>query len=50
VQVHPDGSATYLSRDVELVRGDVRDPNRLKEVLADVDVEFHFAATVGVGQ
>src|SRR3954471_1009561 len=50
VQVHPEGPPTYLSHDVELVRGDVRDPNRLKEVLADVDVVYHFAAAVGVGQ
>jgi dTDP-L-rhamnose 4-epimerase len=49
-QVHPDGPPTYLSGDVELIRGDVRDPNRLKEVLADVDVVYHFAACVGVGQ
>ena len=49
-QVHPVGLPDYLSRDVELIRGDVRDPNRFKEVLADVDVVFHFAATVGVGQ
>ena len=49
-QVHPDGPPEYLSRDVELVVGDVRDPNRLREVLAGVDVVFHFAATVGVGQ
>jgi len=32
------------------VVGDVRDPNRLREVLSGVDVIFHFAATVGVGQ
>ena len=25
-------------------------PNRLRDVLSDVDVIFHFAATVGVGQ
>jgi dTDP-L-rhamnose 4-epimerase len=49
-QVHPAGPPDYLSGDVELVEGDVRDPNRLKEVLAGVDVVFHFAATVGVGQ
>lgn len=49
-QVHPAGPPAYLSREVELIRGDVRDPNRLKEVLADVDVIFHFAAAVGVGQ
>ncbi len=49
-QVHPSGPPSYLSPDVELVLGDVRDPNRLREVLAGVDVVFHFAATVGVGQ
>ena len=49
-QVHPTGPPDYLSKKVELIGGDVRDPNRLREVLADVDVIFHFAATVGVGQ
>jgi dTDP-L-rhamnose 4-epimerase len=49
-QVHQDGSPDYLSPRVELVVGDVRDPNRLREVLSGVDVIFHFAATVGVGQ
>ncbi len=49
-QVHPSGPPDYLSSEVELVIGDVRDPNRLKEVLQDVDIVYHFAATVGVGQ
>ena len=50
-QVHTNGQRPdYLSSDVELVIGDVRDPNRLREVLAGVDVVYHFAATVGVGQ
>lgn len=49
-QVHPTGRPDYLSKDVELVQGDVRDPNRLRDVLSGVDVIFHFAATVGVGQ
>ena len=49
-QVHQNGVPEYLSPQVELVVGDVRDPNRLREVLRDVDVIFHFAATVGVGQ
>ena len=49
-QVHGDGQPDYLSPDVELVVGDVRDPNRLREVLRGVDVVYHFAATVGVGQ
>ena len=50
-QVHENGQRPeYLSRDVELIVGDVRDPNRMREVLQGVDVVFHFAATVGVGQ
>lgn len=49
-QVHPIGPPDYLSPEVELVAGDIRDPNRLREVLAGVDVVYHFAATVGVGQ
>src|SRR5579875_3404687 len=49
-QVHQIVPPNYLSSEVELVRGDVRDANRLREVLAGVDVIFHFAATVGVGQ
>ena len=49
-QVHPAGVPDYLSPDVELMTGDVRDPNRLKEALAGVEVVYHFAATVGVGQ
>ncbi|HEV2324350.1 MAG TPA: NAD-dependent epimerase/dehydratase family protein [Terracidiphilus sp.] len=49
-QVHKTAPPDYLSREVELVPGDIRDPNRLKEVLAGVEVVFHFAACVGVGQ
>ena len=49
-QVHPAGPPDYLSPGAELMIGDVRDPNRLKAALAGVDVVYHFAATVGVGQ
>jgi dTDP-L-rhamnose 4-epimerase len=50
-QVHPGGERPeYLSREVELVVGDVRDPAILRKVLPGVDVIYHFAATVGVGQ
>lgn len=49
-QVHPAGPPDYLSANVELIRGDVRDPNLLRDVLQGVDVIYHFAATVGVGQ
>lgn len=49
-QVHQTGRPDYLSPDVQLITGDVRDPNRLREVLAGVEIIFHFAANVGVGQ
>jgi dTDP-L-rhamnose 4-epimerase len=51
-QVH-GRSATqpdYLSTDVELLRGDVRDPGHVRRALEEIDAVFHFAAAVGVGQ
>lgn len=41
---------SYLSRDVELVVGDVRDRDTVRTALDGVDAVFHFAARVGVGQ
>jgi dTDP-L-rhamnose 4-epimerase len=50
-QVHADATRPdYLSTDVELVRGDVRDPDAVCRALAGVDRVAHFAARVGVGQ
>ncbi len=50
-QVHPGGKRpAYLSDRVELMKGDVRDPNILRDALESIDVIYHFAATVGVGQ
>jgi dTDP-L-rhamnose 4-epimerase len=51
-QVHGEARArpAYLSADVELVVGDVRDRAAVERALADVDAVFHFAAAVGVGQ
>jgi len=40
----------YLSPEVELVEGDVRDPEAVRKALRDVDAVFHLAACVGVGQ
>ena len=41
---------TYLSTDVELVLGDVRDDRTLTKALDGVDAVYHLAAMVGVGQ
>jgi dTDP-L-rhamnose 4-epimerase len=51
-QVHGEGAARpkHLSADVELMRGDVRDPTAVKRALEGIDVVYHFAASVGVGQ
>ncbi|MBV9522939.1 MAG: NAD-dependent epimerase/dehydratase family protein [Alphaproteobacteria bacterium] len=51
-QVHGPGAVRpkYLDREVELIEGDVRDPQALREALRGVDAVVHLAATVGVGQ
>lgn len=51
-QVHGSGQRrpSYLSRDVELMVGDVRDPRAVSRALEGVDAVYHFAAMVGVGQ
>lgn len=49
-QVHPEGVPDYLVREVDVVRGDVRDLDLLRNVVHGADVIFHLAAAVGVGQ
>lgn len=51
-QVHGTraGRPAYLTREVEFIRGDVRDPEAMSRALENVDGVFHFAALVGVGQ
>jgi len=41
---------SYLAREVEFVRGDVRNPDAMARALENIDSVFHFAAMVGVGQ
>ncbi|HSJ57539.1 MAG TPA: NAD-dependent epimerase/dehydratase family protein [Anaerolineae bacterium] len=51
-QVHGEEQRVpdYLNRGAEFVRGDMRDRDRLASALEGIDVVFHLAAVVGVGQ
>jgi dTDP-L-rhamnose 4-epimerase len=49
-QVHPQGRPDYLSGEVELISGDMRDLEGLSRALFGVEVVIHLAAAVGVGQ
>lgn len=51
-QVHgPSGEIpSYLNPEVEFIRGDVRDVVSLRRALEGIDVVYHKAAAVGVGQ
>ncbi|HET6569208.1 MAG TPA: NAD-dependent epimerase/dehydratase family protein, partial [Rhodothermales bacterium] len=51
-QVHGEGGnrPDYLSPDVELLVGDVRDPDAVRRALEGVSAVYHLAAAVGVGQ
>jgi dTDP-L-rhamnose 4-epimerase len=40
----------YLNDEVELIKGDIRDPEIVEKALQGVDAVYHFAAMVGVGQ
>jgi dTDP-L-rhamnose 4-epimerase len=44
------GRPGYLNPDVELIEGDVRDPETVRKALDGVDAVYHYAARVGVGQ
>ncbi|WKZ32100.1 MAG: NAD-dependent epimerase/dehydratase family protein [Thermodesulfobacteriota bacterium] len=51
-QVHGPGGKRpeYLPDEVELLAGDIRDPEAVGKALEGVDAVFHLAAAVGVGQ
>lgn len=51
-QVHGERTdrPEYLDPDVELIVGDIRDRQALRQALKGVDAVYHFAAIVGVGQ
>jgi dTDP-L-rhamnose 4-epimerase len=49
-QVHPDGIPGYLPPEAEFVRGDMQDARAVGRALHGIEVVFHMAAAVGVGQ
>ena len=49
-QVHEGKTPDYLNAEAEYLWGDVRDRAMLRRALQDIDVVFHEAAMVGVGQ
>src|SRR5579872_1309315 len=40
----------YLDPEVQLMLGDVRDPETVRRALKGIDAVYHFVAMVGVGQ
>src|SRR5262245_65199951 len=49
-QVHVTGEPQYLNPEAEFIRGDVCDADAVEKALDGVDVVYHQAAEVGVGQ
>jgi dTDP-L-rhamnose 4-epimerase len=49
-QVHGDGRPDYLAEGIELISGDMRDAAAVRRAVEGMDVIFHLAAAVGVGQ
>src|SRR5437660_4300251 len=49
-QVHGDQVPAYLSTEAKFIKGDMRDAGAVHGALQGMDVVFHLAAAVGVGQ
>ena len=49
-QVHASGKPGYLNPNVEFHRGDMRDIEAVRKAVDGIDIVFHLAAAVGVGQ
>ena len=49
-QVHQGKRPNYLNRKALYIEGNIRDGKALKKSTKDVDIVFHLAAKVGVGQ
>ena len=49
-QVHASRQPEYLASEAELVQGDMRDSEIVRRALEGIEIVFHLAAAVGVGQ
>ena len=49
-QVHKAGRSTHLPSGAEFVLGDMRNRSQVDKAVQNIDVIFHLAAVVGVGQ
>jgi dTDP-L-rhamnose 4-epimerase len=49
-QVHNGRLPSYLNKKAEFVKGDMRNYGEVKDAIKDVEIIFHKAAAVGVGQ
>lgn len=51
-QVHgaPGKKPVYLNKECQFIKGDVREPSAVKKAVKGMDVVYHLAAAVGVGQ
>ena len=49
-QVHTQGQPEYLNREAEFIQGDIRDRDALAKSMKNVEIIFHEASAVGVGQ
>jgi dTDP-L-rhamnose 4-epimerase len=49
-QVHQGRKPSYLNKGARYIEGDIRDAKALAKALRDIEIVFHFAAKVGVGQ
>lgn len=49
-QVHQGGLTSHVPQDAEFILGDVRNLKQLSDAVQGMDIIFHFAAAVGVGQ
>jgi dTDP-L-rhamnose 4-epimerase len=49
-QVHGDKIPDYLTSDTEIIRGEIKDVDAVARALDGIEIVFHLAAAVGVGQ